>query len=413
MDAEIATLIKEQNYKLWDIDTGNVQFNDIYDRTLKLYMESNKKCFTPLMADIRTDASPKIVYTPLHGVGMEVVERTISTIGLHQLVPVPSQKDPDPSFRTVKFPNPEEGTETLDEAIKLATKLDCNLIFANDPDADRFNCCERGLTGEWKIFNGNEIAIIFANYLWHSRKTLYPSAKEFVMLNSCVSSKLVKAMGLKEGFRVEETLTGFKYLGNAGKKLEAEGCKVLMAYEEAIGFMVNTGVWDKDGISALILMYLLTMNVYNQGKTLSTHLIDLYHKYGYFVQYNSYYFCDPHKITSIFNTIRVKLHERIPGSCYLDLSGSCQIPLSSEYAIMAIKDYPGTNMITLYFDSTCLSWVTLRASGTEPKIKFYSEISSKYHERVESMEKLVILLNSLCQWLLEPDLNDLQKQGNK
>jgi phosphomannomutase len=212
-------------------------------------------------------------------------------------------------------------------------------------------------------------------------------------------------MGAKEGFLTQETLTGFKYLANAAQKLETErpGLKVLLAFEEAIGFMINSTIWDKDGISAMCLMYLMVLDVYSHGKTLAATLAEIYTHYGYFAQYNSYYFCDPVRVPSIFAILRTKLRERVPGST-TDLTGACQISLNSEQSIMSIKDYPGSNMITLCFGH---GWVTLRASGTEPKIKFYSEMHSKSAKKMETDEKLQILVNNLCQWLLDPEMNKL------
>ncbi|PJF18533.1 hypothetical protein PSACC_01681 [Paramicrosporidium saccamoebae] len=395
-----------QNYSLWDIDPAG-DFEDIYARALGHFVQSIGNLLSPLKDSIHITHVPSIVYTPIHGVGMKFAKAAIEALNLPPLLEVPSQKDPDPNFSTVKFPNPEEGPETLDEAFQFATATNSKLIFANDPDADRFSCCE--FVNEWKIFNGNEIAALFAHYVWQNRSIIAPDATEFAMLGSVVSSHLISTMGTKEGFLTQETLTGFKYLANASQKLETErpGLKVLLAFEEAIGFMINSAVWDKDGISAMCLMYLMVLDVYSHNKTLTATLAEIYDIYGYFSQYNSYYFCDPVRVSSIFAALRTKLHERVPGSTE-NLTGACQISLDSEHSIMSINDYPGSNMVTLCFGH---GWVTLRASGTEPKIKFYSEMHSKSAEKVETDEKLKELVNNLCRWLLDPEMNKLILQG--
>jgi phosphomannomutase len=354
---------------------------------------------------------PTIVYTPLHGVGGATVDRLISSTELPKLLSVPSQSSPDPDFPTVQFPNPEEGLSVLKEAITWAEQNNSSLIFANDPDADRFNFAENTSTG-WRLFTGNEIAAILADFLWSHRRTLAPTATEFVMVRSCVSSRLLCAMAQVEGFQVIETLTGFKYLANAAQDVQKRGKKVLLAYEEAIGFMCNTDVWDKDGMSSLLLMYLIMVDGVTKGWSLEQRLVSIYRKYGYFCQYNSYYRCEPASlITNVFTNARERLchlQEAEEVKTTADMTGSCNIPLTKEVSMVKIKDYPGTNMITFYFDSDELSWMTLRASGTEPKIKFYSEMHCPYEDRLSTLQKLKTVVGILCDLLLEPMRNSMQ-----
>lgn len=329
----------------------------------------------------------------MHGVGLEVVERLVSACNLPPLHAVPSQKHPDPDFRTVRFPNPEEGLAVLREAVAVADSVGASLIFANDPDADRFNLSERDpASGVWKVFNGNEIAAIFADYVWSNRETFSPQTTCYAMATSIVSSKFLKSMGLQEHFAVLETQTGFKNISNAAQAFEgARGeAKVLFAYEEAIGFLLNSDVWDKDGISALLVMYVIVLQTYDCGSTVIERLHAIYRKYGYFVQNNGYFACEPAaKINDLFRTVRVKLCKLLPGSDPGDLTGKCRIPVDSDLLqVEEIKDYPGCNMITFYFDSQGLSWLTLRASGTEPKVKFYSEVPSLLDKATEAQEQV-------------------------
>lgn len=423
VDKEIARLIKDQRYRLWDLSDVATPDDDgaaRYDRMVREYTRSTFNLFRPVLEEFRRAQHPPlaIVYTPLHGVGLEVVQQLVDRCGLAPLTEVPSQKSPDPDFPTVHFPNPEEGLPTLAEAVKHAETLGVPLVFANDPDADRFNCAEfNAHTEQWVVFTGNEIAALLADFLWRHREALYEEGEEvdrYFVLNSCVSSKFLRAMGRQEGFEVLETLTGFKHLSNASQRLERDSStrnKVILAYEEAIGFMVNTAVWDKDGISALLTAYLVAIEVQREGTSLQERLKRLYETYGYFCQYNSYYYCGTSsKIAPIFDRARCKLEARLDGAKVADLSGPCEI-VEDGVTIRKIQDYPGTNMLTLYLDHEGLSWITLRASGTEPKIKFYSELCCHFAEREPVHTELMSIALRLCNWLLEPEKNGLCIQG--
>lgn len=412
-DKEISELIKNENYQLWNIDVNNLDYQDLKVEMVKDYVDSNCKLFKLIITDLSASQKPKIVYTPLHGVGLETVSRVIANAGLPPLVSVPLQSEPNPEFPTVKFPNPEEGSVALREAFLFAESQNVSLIFANDPDVDRFNCAEKNSVGKWRVFTGNEIAAIFTDFLWKNRHSLSPHAEAYSVITSCVSSKLIRAMGLAEGFKVIETLTGFKHISNAAQNFEQENVcrKVLLAYEEAIGFMVNTEVWDKDGISALLLMYLIVTDNMRRGiNSLEEHLESIHDRYGFFCQYNSYFICQPASlITPIFKRLREKLQNGRPVN---DASGPYSANLLDNVNIIKIKDYPGSNMITFILDPQELSWITFRASGTEPKIKFYSEIPCPptLSERKMTQEKLQMAVDRLCELLLEPTINNLQLQ---
>lgn len=175
-----------------------------------------------------------IVYTPMHGVGLKYAERAFRVFELPAFAQVDEQALPDPEFPTVKYPNPEEGKGALELAFKKADYLSAQVVLANDPDADRLAVAEkRKKDGKWVILSGNQIGYLFADYLWQNRDR--SKDRKYAMLASTVSSKLLKKMAQIEGFRFEETLSGFKWLGNASKNLQQQNYQVLMAYEEAIG----------------------------------------------------------------------------------------------------------------------------------------------------------------------------------
>lgn len=183
----------------------------------------------------------KFTYTSLHGVGHKFITRAFQECGFPSYTATPEQKDPDPDFPTVKFPNPEEGKGVLDLSIKTAESIGSTIIVANDPDADRCAVAEKQADGSWRVLNGNEIGALLAWWSWKVWKKTNPDVdpKDCYMISTAVSSKICQTMAKKEGFIFVETLTGFKWMGNLAHKLINEGKKVIFAFEEAIGFMFD------------------------------------------------------------------------------------------------------------------------------------------------------------------------------
>eukprot|EP00958_Prasinococcus_capsulatus_P015295 scaffold1628_cov407-Prasinococcus_capsulatus_cf.AAC.22 len=195
----------------------------------------------------------RVAYSPLHGVGGIWARKAFSAFRLPPFIEVKEQFDPDPDFPTVQFPNPEEGADTWALAYATGDAEACSLVFANDPDADRLAVAEKQPDGTWRSFSGNEIGILLAHWLWTNFKERFPKVapSKVAVLSSTVSSRMLRAFAEAEGLHFEETLTGFKWLGNRAASLEEQGYIPLFAFEEAIGFMFGTILKDKDGISAL------------------------------------------------------------------------------------------------------------------------------------------------------------------
>lgn len=192
----------------------------------------------------------------------------------------------------------------MDLAISCAEEAEATFVLGNDPDADRFSAAERQPNGHWVKFTGNQLGSILACQVWSKYKNT--TSSKFGMLASAVSSKMLQAIGKKEGFHFEETLTGFKWLGNQAIKLESKNdMKIIFAYEEAIGFMIGDVVRDKDGITAMMTFVELATKLAQNGQTVYQHLLELYKQYGIFVDCNSYYIChDPSITESLFRSIR-------------------------------------------------------------------------------------------------------------
>lgn len=416
LDSNIAKEI-ERNLLPWTWDTSLILADP------KMTSEICEKYFEAINTQLigKTVCSPeakrdiKIVYTPMHGVGHPGFMRIAKTLGLqNSIIVVEEQKYPDPDFSTVKFPNPEE-KGSLDLAKKYGDENGSSVIFANDPDADRFAVAIKDLkTNQWVQLTGNQLGALFTEYvLEHYEKeqnTIRPSElpdpiKPLALINSTVSSKLMEKMAKNYGCHYEETLTGFKWIGNRAIELTTQGYNVPFAFEEAIGYMFSV-VFDKDGISAATVFLKMIFKWHQEGTTPLEQLERIYLKYGYFSEYNSYYTAqDPSIITEVFNKIRY--YENVDSSKRTDSRSEFKSPpkVIGPFNVLSWRDltigydsttsdyYPtlpvssSTEMITVELETDSSQNETIRftarGSGTEPKLKVYIEVSSKSKERAQ------------------------------
>ncbi|XP_048776238.2 phosphopentomutase-like [Ostrea edulis] len=352
-------------------------------------------------------------YTAMHGVGYEFVRKACHSFGFVEPIPVQEQILPDPDFPTVKYPNPEEGEGALLLAMKTADENNSQVILANDPDADRLAIAEKLPDGKWHIFSGNETGALFGWWSWFSFVQRYPEfpVSDLYMLASTVSSKILQTIGNKEGFNFEETLTGFKWMGNLATELQTQGKTVLFAFEEAIGFMCGTHVLDKDGVSAAMVMSELATYLYNNGTTLYNKLEEIYKTYGYHLSNNSYYIChEPDKIKQMFEEIRNYNNTgKYPASC-----GQYKIKYIRDLTVGYDNSKPdckpvlpvskSSQMITFTFENGCVA--TLRTSGTEPKIKYYTEVKpdpQKGMDRLGAQKELDDIVKCIIKFFYQPE----------
>ncbi|XP_050313113.1 phosphopentomutase-like isoform X2 [Anthonomus grandis grandis] len=391
---------------------------DHLQETMHRYMEKviSERIYPPIVEN-NASVEVKFAYTAMHGVGWAAVEQAANIVkGI--VDPVPEQRDPHADFPTVKFPNPEEGKSSLDLAMKFANKKGYSIILANDPDADRFAVAEKDKnTGEWRIFNGNELGALFGWWMLECHKKYETvSLGNVYMVSSTVSSKILKTMAEAEGFNFLDTLTGFKWIGTSASELEAEGFFVLFCFEEAIGFMCNDYIFDKDGVSALAQFIGLANHVYGKGKQLHEQLDNIYDIYGLHLSLNSYYLCyKPIVIKRVFERVR-------------NFKGANTYPtgiLNNKYKVISVRDlttgYDDSQpdnraMLPISSESEMISFVfdnglhfTLRTSGTEPKIKYYSELcmNPEIKDKATGLVILQEMVTAICREFLEPDKNRL------
>lgn len=348
------------------------------------------------------------VYTPMHGVGLVPMEATLKALGSHdRMIVVQEQAQPDPEFPTVAYPNPEEAG-ALDLAKATADQQNVRLIVANDPDADRFAVAEKLDDGSWHQFTGDQVGILLADSLV---KAIKPGkAGQDWMLTTAVSSQMLSVLAEAQGLAFEETLTGFKWLGNRALELEGKDEKVYFAYEEALGYMFPDIVHDKDGIAAAVVF----LRACKDWPSCSpwARLQELHGAYGYFHTINTYW-RSPNMTatTAVFDQVR-----RI-GSPYPKLVGRRAVVRWRDLTVGYDSgtedhkpDLPASNssqMITCWLgkiDGTDEGIrFTVRASGTEPKIKIYLECHS--NDRISAEMGAAQMLECIeLEWFNDPCL---------
>ena len=286
------------------------------------------------------------VYTAMHGVGYEVLSKTLAKAGLPQPHVVAEQVWPDGTFPTVNFPNPEE-KGALDLAIEVAKKHNAEFIIANDPDADRLAVALPDAEGNWKPLHGNVIGCYLG---WYLAKQYHAQGKKGVLACSLVSSPALAEIAKKYGFDSEETLTGFKYIGKVNS--------LLFGFEEALGYLVDPDkVRDKDGISAAIVFLDLVRSLKKEGKTLADYAADFTKEFGAYVSGQiSIRVSDLSEIGKLMSALRHNPPAEVGGFKVATFLDHTKTDRQSDILVFVLEN--GSRLIA-------------RPSGTEPKIKFY------------------------------------------
>jgi len=395
--------------------------NYVFDPAHPLHRDPTVHCTAKYMSEIERrycyekkanlESKTKVIFTPMHGVGDYWTGLAFKAFGLPPYIPTREQIDPDPEFPTVKFPNPEEGKGALALSIKTAEASGSNLILANDPDADRLAVAERDpTTGQWTIFNGNQIAALFADWIWLNYVKRHPNDRgQPFMLASTVSSKFLAAMARKEGFEFHDTLTGFKWMGNVAADLINKGHTFLFAYEVEIGFLHGDLSLDKDGVRMAAIFAEMANQVYLRGTTLVKHLQALYEKYGFFEMNTSYFFCYSREgFQRIFDRLRTLNNGSYVTSCgpfkitsVRDVTRGLDTGRPDGKSVLP-KD-PNSQMLTFYFENGAVA--TMRNSGTEPKLKYYVEFAAPTQE--QARRTVDEMTHALIDKFIQPQINQL------
>ena len=309
----------------------------------------------------------KIVYTPLHGTGLVPVTRVLRGLDVTVLS---EQKDPNGNFPTVRSPNPEE-KDALNLAIEKAKSTGADIVLGTDPDCDRVGVAVRH-NGEYVLLSGNQVGALLIRFIIETRRESL-SEKDTV-IKTIVTSELGANIARDAGLNVEDTLTGFKYIGDKINKYEAdEKRRFLIGYEESYGYLVGTHARDKDGVVSSMLICQMAAYFKNKGKTLVDALDEIYVKYGYYLDSLSSFTLKGEdgakRIEELMKLFRADGKKIFTG-----------IEKVLDYSL-GIDDLPKENVLKFIF--TDGSWIAVRPSGTEPKIKVYFSIKEKSKEQAE------------------------------
>lgn len=331
------------------------------DEMDKAYMDA----VTTLMLSpesVARHSDMKIVYTPLHGSGVRIVPELLDRVGFKHILHVPEQDISDGNFPTVQSPNPENG-EALTMAIAVADRENADLVLATDPDADRVGIAVRDDKGEMVLLNGNQTGSILTYYILrrrHEKGTLTPGC---YCVKTIVTTELIRAICEKYGVKVYNVLTGFKYIADVVRNNEGKG-EFVCGGEESYGFNVGEYVRDKDAPISCAMVAECAAWAADQGKTLYQLLQDIYKEFGYYREALVSLVREGKAGAEEIAAIMVDMRNNPPKS----LAGT-QVAKIVDYLKTEETGLPSSNVLQFY--SAEGDVVSVRPSGTEPKIKFY------------------------------------------
>ncbi|MBP6064431.1 phospho-sugar mutase [Bacteroides sp.] len=361
---------------------GNPDLIEVVGEKLdQLYLDKVKTvCLSP--ESIANQKDMKIVYTPIHGTGMVLIPRALQMWGFENVSTVPEQMVKDGNFPTVVSPNPENA-EALSMAVALAKKIDADLVMASDPDADRVGIACKDDKGEWVLINGNQTCLIYLYYILTQYKQLGKIKGNEFCVKTIVTTELIKAVADKSNIELMDCYTGFKWI--AREIRENEGKKVYIGGgEESYGFLAGDFVRDKDAVSACCLIAEIAAWAKDNGKTLYELLLDIYVEYG-FSKEVTVNVVKPGKsgaeeIKQMMTNFRNHPPRELAGSKVVLCKDYQTLTKTDDAGNVSTLDMPGTSNVLQYFTADGCK-VSVRPSGTEPKIKFYIEVKGEMSAR--------------------------------
>ena len=329
-----------------------------------------------------------VVYTPLHGTGLMLTKRALEQAGFTGLHVVSEQATPDGDFTTVKSPNPEEAG-AFEYAIRLGEETKADVLLATDPDADRMGAAVRQPDGTYQVITGNQIAAILLDYLLFAHQKAGTLPANAAVVKSIVSSELPTVIAEHYGAKMVNVLTGFKFIAEQIKNYEETNAHTFMfGFEESYGYLVQPFVRDKDAIQAVLLLTEVAAHFKSEGKTLYDGLQALYEKYGYFLEKTISVTVQglegPAKIKALLDGLRKEVPSNFGGikvSVAQDFAVNQQVDAQGVVSEIGL---PTSNVLKYILEDG--SWIAVRPSGTEPKIKFYMGVKAATQEEAE--EKL-------------------------
>lgn len=344
---------------------------EVLDDTIpREFLKEIRKCSLFSLSGINT---PKIVYTPLNGTGNILVREILKNVGIKDIIVVPDQEKPDGNFPTCPYPNPEEKA-ALKLAVELADKKNADLVLATDPDADRVGIAVKTKNG-YQLLNGNETGVLMENYIFSLRKK---TDKTPVFVKTIVTSDMSGDIAKAYGAEVKEVLTGFKYIGETIDQLTSDE-QYVFGMEESYGYLVGTHARDKDAVSAAMIIAEMTAYYASQNKSLTEKLNELYEKYGY-------YKTALLSLAFLGKDGKAEMDEIVAELRKNPWQTICGEKVTVKDYLNGLNGLPKSNVLAFAGKNVK---ITVRPSGTEPKLKIY------FQTKADSEQNAEILLQKL------------------
>ena len=324
----------------------------------------------------------KIIYTPIHGTGNIQVREVLKQSGFKNVEVVKEQELPDSNFSTVEYPNPEEKA-VFEIAIEMAKNFGADIIMGTDPDCDRVGVVVKNNEGEYVVLNGNQVGSLLVEYVISSNKENISNQVNPTIIKTIVTSELGAKIAKENGVDCIDTLTGFKFIGEKINEFEQNKDRTfVMGYEESYGYLVGTHARDKDGVVSSLLISEMAAYYYDKGMTLYEGLQEVYKKYGYYKE-------DLKSIT-LKGIDGMKQIQNI-----MDYFRNSDIQTIADIKVAEVRDYkkgindlPKSDVLKFILEDE--SWIAVRPSGTEPKIKFYFGCNGENKELVnDKLDKII------------------------
>lgn len=386
-DGALAVSRQMSELSLEDVNTArDAQTSSLWTDLGEEVIQEYYKAVAQIAPFSGADSDLRILYTPLHGTGGRFVPDVLHNAGFKYVKTVEEQMVPDSSFPTVRFPNPEEAA-SFKLAFRYGEKESFDIILATDPDADRVGTAVWD-DGEWVLLNGNQVGVLLADYIL--QRLPDSIRRKAVVIKTIVTSEMIEPIAEKYGVEVMNTLTGFKYIGALIDVLEAQGKQFVLGFEESYGYLAGTAVRDKDAVLASLLIAQVAAFYKERGLTLVRRLDQLMQEHGYYLEgLRSYSFgssMEAQRAKEFIAELRTTpiatiADERVVS--VLDYGKSTRLDLDTGKT--STIDLPAEDV--LQWITAQNSRVTLRPSGTEPKMKLYYGVRADTREEAEKRLK--------------------------
>ncbi len=339
----------------------------------------------------------KVIYSPFHGTGNVPVREILKRIGCKNVRVVKEQELPDPDFSTVKSPNPED-KEGFKIAMDMAEKEPADIIFATDPDGDRLGVIVKDAKGEYVSLTGNQIGVLLSEFILRNKKLKGTLASNGAIIKTIVTTDMIKPIAEDYGIKVYDVLTGFKFIGEKIKEFE-EGTldnEYVFGFEESYGYLAGTYCRDKDAVVAAMLVTEMAADYKTKGMTLYDGLTGLYKKYGFYLED----LCNfafkgvdgSDKMKAIMEGYRTNPPKEIAGLKVMRLWDVLKGTITNLGDLSETKiNLPKSNVLKFELENN--SWIAVRPSGTEPKIKYYFAV--KCDSIDSSREKISLMVEEM------------------